>query len=184
LKELIDLIIANAAYYRIKLEDSAIRLHAEDLADLPIEQVRRVYAEIRRDPKIKTMPYPSEIRFRIQPIVSDEDEAREIAATAIGSVVKFGYNNPTEARAAIGEIGWEVIDRLGGWTTFCGGLTDQNLNSYQAQIRDLAGSHLKRNQGARHVLELSDSNKNLLPESRGEMRSMQEMLALVKPKGA
>lgn len=180
-KQLKAIIATTAFYYSQQVRDEVLQMMADDLSDLNFGLVIKAYADIRKDPKCQRFPIPSQIRVKVSPTITDDEQAKRIAETAIGCVTKYGWPNPDEARKEIGEIGWAVIQRRGGWSEFC---KDADSDHIFSQIRDGAIVELKSTQGARHALELSDSNKHLLPESRGEMRSMQEMLALVKPKGA
>ena len=142
--ELKALIVAHSAYYGQKLDPTVIQMYAEDLADLPIEVLRRALHEIRRDPKVNRFPLPAVIRARVTPPEMDEDQARDAAARIITAIARCGWTNPDSAKAMIGELGWEVVQRQGGWRSICEGVMEENKTIFQAQWRDLAMSLSRR----------------------------------------
>lgn len=144
--ELIALIIATSAYYGQKLEDLVVQMYADDLSDLPLEQVRAAIAQLRRDPKINRFPLPATIRDRIHPADTLEADAREAASRIIQCVSSCGPYQPLEARSRIGSLGWYVVERMGGWWNVCEMLTYDNMAGLQAQWRELAISAYKRAQ--------------------------------------
>lgn len=93
-----------------------------------------------RDP----FPSPRTIKEKLHPKVDDDALAIEAASRVIGAISKFGYCNPSEARAYVGELGWAIVDREGGWVALCEKVESRQLPSLRAQWRDLAKSILKR----------------------------------------
>jgi hypothetical protein len=133
-----------AAYYRTKLDDAVLMMYAEDVSDLDFESVQSALSGYRKNPKNKFMPMPAQIREMIQPLSVDPDSAsREIAARITAAIPKFGWCNGQEAREYIGEVGWSVVQRQGGWAYVC---EHHGMNidptSFQAQVRELAKSTL------------------------------------------
>ncbi len=139
-----EILVATALYYGQEVADPALQLFVEDLEDLPIKDVLCALKELRRDPKITRLPLPAVIRAKLQPPQTDDDESREAAARIIAAIAKFGWPNSGHARAYIGELGWAVVQRQGGWTTVCDMVDEGSLTSYQAQWRDLAGAIRRR----------------------------------------
>jgi hypothetical protein len=70
--------------------------------------------------------------------------ARESASRILGAISRFGWCNPKEARAWMGELAWKVCEMQGGWVEICESTTNQNKVHLQAQWRDLAESILHR----------------------------------------
>ncbi len=143
-KEIMNLIIQNSAYYGQKLEDIVVRMYAEDLSDLPLDQLKAAFAMLRRDPKITRMPLPAVVRATIKPSLNPDDQGREIAAKIISAIKSCGWTNPAGAAKEIGEIGMRVVDGMGGWTHVCETVTSNNQLTFQAQCRDLASTYVKR----------------------------------------
>lgn len=138
--ELIELkkgIVYMAAYYGRDLKDGVVQMMASDLEDLPYKEVAAAYQAYRRNPKNKTMPMPAEIRGMIQPIVNHDAKARDVASRIPHAITRFGHSNPEEARAYIGEVGWDIVQSSGGWSYLC---QNHGVNidpgQFMAQTRD------------------------------------------------
>lgn len=126
-----------ASYYQRRVDDPVLRMYAEDVADLSIDDVLRALNAYRKNPKNRTMPLPANIREIINPVETSDGQAREIAARIEGAIVKFGWSNSDLAREFIGDVGWEVVQRYGGWSHVCQshGVTIQPA-TFHAQVRD------------------------------------------------
>lgn len=134
-----------AAYYRIKVEDQVLRMYAEDVSDLDFEDVARAMNEYRKDPRNRQMPLPAQIRDLIEPTETPETKGRDIAAKIQGAIVKYGHPNESLARNYIGEEGWAIVQRWGGWAHLCAhmGLAI-DPGQFYAQIRDHAVDVVRR----------------------------------------
>jgi hypothetical protein len=167
-------IILTASYYNRQLSEQVLEMYIEDLADLDPTAVIAAYRAYRRNPKNLVFPLPAQIRALVAPDVDPESAAREIAARITGAITKFGWCNATEARAFIGEVGWGIVERQGGWMHLCQnhGVTIQP-SAFQAQVRDQAASALKFPAGAMNqALRIVERTK------AGEMQSIGELLGL------
>jgi hypothetical protein len=128
-----------AAYYRIKIDDQVLRMYAEDVSDLPFDLVLKALGDYRRDPKNRQMPLPAQIRDMIEPQETPEAAARDLASKISGAIVKFGHPNENLARNYIGEKGWAIVQRWGGWSYLCANHgTVIDPGQFYAQIRDHA----------------------------------------------
>jgi hypothetical protein len=161
-----------AGYYRVKLDDAVLRMYSEDLSDLDFDAVQTAMNDYRKNPKNKFMPMPAQIRELLEPQVDPDSAAREIAARITAAIPKFGWCNGQDARAYIGEVGWLVVERQGGWAYICEH-HGRNLDpgQFQAQVRELAKSTLVHDQGA------MNERVNRLPSStRPELSSASEII--------
>jgi hypothetical protein len=174
------LVIGMSAYYGQTYPDDAIRLYVSDLVDLPYDDVVRAMGEVRRDPKTTRMPLPAVIRDRLQPADTLESNARESASRIATAVSRIGPYRTAEAKAYIGELGWEVVKRQGGWEETCAALTYDNATTLQAQWRELAISL-----GRRARIGLLDTPPSLPKPSggspSGQLRSFAGLLSHLKP---
>ncbi|MGE3756901.1 MAG: hypothetical protein AB7H97_04055 [Pseudobdellovibrionaceae bacterium] len=180
---LMKVIVLTFAYYHPErvLPDTVVQMYAKDLADLPVDKCIDAYERWRRNPANKVFPRPAEIRELVNPeeFVSVEAKAREIAARIVGAVPKFGWNNGKEARVFIGEEGWSVVQRQGGWSHVCQSLSSYNMNSYQAQLRDQLAGSLK------YGRENVENSIGALPEGRArtsQLESIGNVLSLINQK--
>lgn len=129
-------LIALATISGKELNEIALRAYSEALSDLPAQDVLAALKQWLRTGK--GFPYPADIREKIMPEINPQDDAEDIANTVITSVTRHGYTNPQLAEAAIGELGWVVVTRMGGWKHLCETLTPQNESTFRAQIRNYA----------------------------------------------
>lgn len=117
--------------------------------------------------ELKYFPTISDIVNRISPPVNEDSEAREAAARICEAIAKYGWTQPEKARLHVGEIGWYVVEREGGWQRICENTFSDNLPILKSQWRELAKSAILRNkQGllnqAPSFEKLNDKNKNYL----------------------
>jgi hypothetical protein len=139
-----EVIVLTAMYYEKSLSEPLLEMYLGDLSDLPENKVCEAYALYRRNPKNRTFPLPAQIREILQPQVSDDTLAREATARIVESITRFGYMRGSEAKMYIGELGWNVVQRFGGWQYICEnhGLS-LNPGTFLAQARDIAKSHIE-----------------------------------------
>lgn len=105
----------------------------------------RIYVEscLKKAKGPSSFPSIAEILDAIGKGEADEtqlslDQAREAASRIVDSVSKFGHSNFEGAKTYIGELGWAVVTRQGGWASICEMLTYDNMGMLQAQWRELA----------------------------------------------
>lgn len=83
-------------------------------------------------------PVPANIRQKVIPQMDDKDHALDCVNRIIAAVSRFGYTNSESAKEFIGSLGWETVQRFGGWKSLCENLTGQNEGILRAQLRELA----------------------------------------------
>ncbi len=139
-----ELMAIMSAYYGKDLRPQVLSLMLDDLDDLSGMAVMSALTAYRRDPKNRTFPVPAQLRSIVAPEMDPEAAAREIAARITAAIPKFGWANGLEAKAFIGDRGWGIVERQGGWRFLCEhhGLTI-DPTSFQAQIREQAKADLK-----------------------------------------
>ena len=126
-----------------KLSDITIAAYAEALSDLPEDDCIVAIRKARNSGKF---PAIDDIRELVDPTIDPIDDAREVASLVVEAIAKYGWTNPREAKAHVGEIGWILVERMGGWVSLCENTMADNLGTLQAQFRDLAGSIIRRHQ--------------------------------------
>lgn len=149
--ELKKLIIYVSDYYGRELKPETITMMANDLREFSLEEVRKAYEKFRKEDKLFKFPMPAQIISIIRPLPSGEDQAKEIAARITHAVSKYGYPNGKEARIYIGEIGWKIVERKGGWNYICQNLGTHALNAgtFEAQVREQAKMELVKHNNPR-----------------------------------
>lgn len=136
-------IIAASNYYGKELSDDAVRMYANDLSEFGYLPVMDAITKYRRDSRNRQMFLPAHIVEIIQPRIHDKDLAVVTANKVHEAVVKFGHMRQQEARENIGEQGWRIIQRMGGWVWLCENLgVDISVTTFTAQFRDTMNSEL------------------------------------------
>ncbi len=144
------------------LEPDVLRMMVEDLSDLDYNQILTALNQYRRDEKNTQWPRASKIRAIVNPKQSTESLANEAASRVRSAITKFGWCNPSQAKDYIGDLGWEIVTRSGGWGYVCEnhGL-ELNPLTFHAQARDLAKSIIESAHLGKHdqPIQIPDSNK-------------------------
>jgi hypothetical protein len=162
-------IYLTAQYYGLDMRADVLAMYAEDLADLPPQAVLDAYKAYRRDPANIKPPLPAQIRRMLNPEANNKQHAQEIAQRCFGAIRKFGYTKPQQAKEYIGELGWRLIERRGGWFSHCQNTMESDIPILTAQFRDSLTSYVE--QGERQDseyfnkarIEFNETTK-LLPE--------------------
>jgi hypothetical protein len=142
-------VFANEYVLTCKLYDKDIsfdlaKLVIEDLRDLNAEDCFAAIISFRKNPKNKFWPKASDVRGIVVPEISDESLAEQAAKKIPEAIKKFGWPQPNEARAFIGEIGWSFIMSRGGWTNVCQNLgSEWDIGIFHAQARQVAKSEIE-----------------------------------------
>lgn len=131
------LLIALSAYYFQEIPNIALDMYVEDLADLSVEQVNEA-VRLYRNPKNTRFPLPPQLRQLLEPAVNPDHEAIEASNRIWAAIGKYGWCNPTSARAYVGELAWAVVQSNGGWLSICEQSHDANSAVMKAQLRETA----------------------------------------------
>lgn len=113
----------------------------------------------------KSFPTP----FMLKPFVENkpnpEQLAHEIASRIRFAISEFGWSSTEKAKEYIGSVGWQIVQRSGGWQYLCEnhGVKLQPL-TYFAQCRDLAKNILELNEKEvdSESYLLNNNSKNVL----------------------
>lgn len=154
-------LVSMSAMYGRKLDDDVLRLYVSALNSYSIEQLQKAFAEIMTDPKIKTMPIIADILQKLNPTMTDRDDGVVIANKIFSLVQRKGRDwehSPTfhdgegfyigngkyfadfgsALKEELGDLGYEVVRRMGGWLSCCLAFNNSDHAVVKAQIRDLS----------------------------------------------
>lgn len=132
-------ILAASVYYGRQFTTDVIDMYVEFLSDLSMEDVMNAIKAYCMNGKNKFMFNAAQLREIINPEPSPDDVSREIASRITQAVTQYGYCNTSHAREYIGEIGWEVVQRKGGWNHICQNLgVSIDPTVFEAQCRELS----------------------------------------------
>lgn len=127
-----------------------------DLEDLDFQSCMNALKKFRNAPTSRSWPKIGEIRSLANPTLSRDAEAMQISSRISEAVSKFGWPNADRARQHIGEKGWVVVSRYGGWGYICENLgVNISQSSFIAQCRDIAKSYLEHE----HLKPLNESQQ-------------------------
>ncbi len=159
LLELKKLIVFVARYYGRPLEPDVVTMMASDLEDLPFDEVKAAYEQYRKKDKLMRFPMPATIREIISPEIDPDSVAREIASRITEAITSFGWCNGNSAKNYIGDIGWEIVRRNGGWASICQnhGVTI-DPNSFSAQARELAKVYVRSSEKPQYAAQLQSAS--------------------------
>jgi len=82
-------------------------------------------------------PTLAEIIDVLDPRVEAKDAASEAANLIWAAIPRCGKAGSEKAKEMIGELGWAVVERMGGWSALCGMKTSER-GTFIAQARELA----------------------------------------------
>jgi hypothetical protein len=148
-------IITMAEYYDKSVSDGALKMMAQDLADLPFDAVMKGFETYRKDAGNKFFPLPAQIRQIVQPPVSDTTTAEGLTQLIIEKIrrynpnwsffsqgkTRYGAYGLLSLEAAmkkeLGELGYTVVLTYGGgWNSLCENYFDSKGTYFATHLRD------------------------------------------------
>lgn len=131
-----------AAMHGKDLSISMLKMMIDAVDDLPGDEVFAALTNWVKVSKQARHPFPAELREIVRPAVSLDYLAIEAANRIPLAISRFGWCNPAEARAFIGELGWGALGGEARWQYVCEnhGL-DLKPQVFHAQIREIAKAH-------------------------------------------
>lgn len=138
-------LIELAAFYEKSLTDEQLKVYAQYLIQrITISEFAIAIGKYCDDSKNEFFPRPiSKLVALVHEPVDDDAQARDAAGRIVHAISKYGWCNVESARNYVGELGWAVVSKQGGWVNLCEASRTMNLETFQAQSRDLAKSQIK-----------------------------------------
>lgn len=151
--------------------------------DETLENFKTAISLYIQDSKNKFMFSPATLKPYLHPELSPEAKANEVASRIRSAIGKFGWCNPNEARTYIGELGWKIVERSGGWNYICEnhGL-DLNPLTFHAQARDQVKALLETHQLGEFdkPIQIEQRDQPHNPDLQINERKRDQALALLK----
>jgi hypothetical protein len=119
------------------LDDFGLDIYVECLMPLPLD---RVLVCLRDGFKTGKLPTIQDIENFATARPNETDSVQEAVARICSSISRFGSPNSDRAREFIGELGWQIVERFGGWQLVCDVPDMQALNVLRAQMIKLGAS--------------------------------------------
>lgn len=136
--EIFKIVAALAEYYDKQLTANQMSMYVHDLLELQPDELLKAIYEYRNIADNHFFPLPAKLKSLAKPKPSEEQNAVDAVSRIIEAISKFGPYRYEEARKFVGEIGWMVIQRDGGWNAVCQFLTEDNMGQFRAQWREMA----------------------------------------------
>lgn len=143
--------LAKLTGFEEQLSPTIIGLYDKTLSkalgyELAIKAIDRIIVTRRGKDRF---PSVADIIDVAKPKVDDTHKAVEAANRVIQAIADFGYPNAKAARAFIGEVGWYIVEKSGGWLKLCESMKESQLGTYRAQFRELALSAIVQHRAGR-----------------------------------
>jgi len=138
-------VVADLCAYRLSPE--VARLYADHIAPHGLlaaaEALKRLMVDLKPG---RSFPSVNDVLSAMgKTPLSDDAQARDTVSKIVQAISTHGYNWPHRARAAVGEIGWAIVHRMGGWETVCEDYTYAREKTVMlAQWRELAKALAER----------------------------------------
>lgn len=166
-----------AEVYGRTISTEMMKIYSLALEDLSIQELKNAVRLYVSNSTNAFFPTPGQLRAMITP--SDDQQAREASARIREALTQFGGDydyHIKRAREHIGELGWKVVEKMGGWSRMTR-MSEADLGPVaQAQWRELASSIL-----ARHRMGIFDEAPSIeFKPKKGELQSLGEMIRLPK----
>lgn len=170
------ILVGLAGIYDKELHPEAFVLYSQALIDLSVEDIKRAVVLYLEDAKNDKFPRPAQLKAALSP--TDEQQARDAVTRIIHALTKwsdpYGHSDErrNKAKEYIGELGWIIVQRQGGWEKLS---VESDLgHGTQAQWRESMVSFMSK---ARLGI-LDEAPK--LPSRRNEQKSLENLSFLPK----
>lgn len=185
-KQIMESLIALATISGKELNEITLKAFVNAVSDLNQADVLHALQNWLRTSK--GFPYPADIREKIKPDMSGEDNGIMAAAIIRKAISAHGSNwsggvftggkkvfqskehffdiFEDAAKFELGELAWEVVKQYGGWAAICEFNASTETGIFQAQIRELAKTICRRAKSG--LLE----EKPSLPKPSHEIRQL------------
>lgn len=90
-----------------------------DFIPATLDEYLKALRRYTEDSKNRNFPNPSQLRPYLRPELSIEAKANEAAYRIRSAITKFGWAQPIEAKEYMGDLGWTIVERSGGWQHLC-----------------------------------------------------------------
>lgn len=130
------------AYFGEVLTSPRLEMYADDCMDLAVHDVEVALDTFRSTPPPEghkpRAPMPVDVRSLINVRLAPDAHANAIAASIFAAIGLYGRPHQSKAEQYLGELAWQVVERMGGWTVLCETAEPKRRDAFHAQVRDVA----------------------------------------------
>jgi hypothetical protein len=125
------------------VNDFGMDLWLESFLALSDEHFDRGMQFLRVCYKEQRLPKITDVECFARGELGGEDEAALVSDLIASAIIKFGLPNLEAAKNFMGELAWEVVQSVGGWSTVCAVESNKDLQIAKSQWRQTA-KHVKQ----------------------------------------
>lgn len=126
-----------------KIDPLDIEIYVGGLREYGLEKAYQALIEIAKEDGFQRIPTVRRIKEAMGVgEISDRDQGVLISGRIWSAISRYGYMRGTEAREYVGDVGWAVVNMLGGWGPLCENTMIGEQHVFMAQTRDLVQSIL------------------------------------------
>lgn len=120
------------------LSKEMIAMYDAELAEVGYARLASAIRTVIRTRKSRDgFPSISELAQAAGAVKDAQSEGDEAANRIVQAISDFGWSSPASAREFIGELGWLVVQRAGGWESVCD-VTVKQVPFVRKQYADMA----------------------------------------------
>lgn len=127
-----------------ELDDWGLSIYVEDLSQFEGEAFARVLHRLRAAYKERTLPTVKELEDAALQRATGKNDVDEAVARICTAIRTIGGNNHVRAMEFVGELGWAIVSRYGGWQAVCSVETEKDLAVMRSQMKSTGESVRER----------------------------------------
>lgn len=108
-----------------------------------VEAIKMAFMRIRGHGQMPSAIDLLELVGRKSPAAPNtRDEAMELVGQITAAMGRYGGYRAKDAKSALGEKAWVVVEQFGGWENLCM-IDREQMPAVRAQLRDLTEAHIR-----------------------------------------
>jgi len=133
-----------AEIYGRNFSQDAVFMMVEALGELPFQKTNDYLMNYLSSNKTNQFPVPGVIVQAVAPKdISELDVARAVANKIWSFIARYGYTNADKVKIELGDLGWSVVERMGGWVNICQTTQEDQKGTFIAQTRELVEATIR-----------------------------------------
>lgn len=141
---LIKAVTATAKAAGKDVDDWGMDVWVDALSSVDDDAFARSLAFLRAQYKAQRLPSVKEVENAAHQRPADKNDRLEAVARICAAIRSHGRYNVEDARIFVGELGWAIVKRFGGWAAICDVESEKDLAVMRAQMIQLGESVQER----------------------------------------
>lgn len=127
-----------------EVDEFGMSIYVEDLGRFEGEEFARILTRLRQAFRERTLPSVKELEDAALQRASGKNDVDEAVARICTAIRTCGTPNMSRAMEFIGELGWSIVQRYGGWAAVCAVESEKDLAVMRAQMKQTGESVRER----------------------------------------